>query len=95
MNMFGALKNPGEVKEILIPYEDEPMTPYYSLVLSGGIVDRVELSCIYDFLDNMDKPEREEVRVYSHVVTENGLDLEWRLSGNQFMDRAVLRESTL
>lgn len=93
MNMFGALKNPGEVNEIHIPYEDEPMTPYYSLVLYEGLVDRVELSGIYDLLDNMDNLEREKVMVYSNVVTENGCELEWRLTGNQFMDRAVLKES--
>lgn len=81
MNMFGALKNPGEIKKIIVPYEDEPKTPYYSLVLSECLVDRVELSGIYDLLDNLDKPEREKIMVYSHVATENGLELEWRLSG--------------
>jgi hypothetical protein len=79
-------------KEITVKfqYESRSKKPYYALVTPDASIEMVELESIYRFLDENDSCVTNKSSIQYWEPTQHGWELVWRLSGEEFLERATL-----
>jgi hypothetical protein len=77
---------------IEVTFEYEKKSSYYALDLPWITVERVALAGIYDALGDLEEDDLKDTTVSFWKPTRLGWELKWRLEGEEFLKRRVLKE---
>lgn len=78
-------------KEIIVKFEykNSTKTPYYCLDTPIGMIERVDLGWALDFCESSGE---DDLWLSYWIPSQHGWNCEWRISGEEFINRHKLME---